>query len=123
MVKNESVKQEKRARCSGLAFRDKENPAFDAGKIFLKDKLHQQHVENRASCDGKQHLAFPNVKRHYSGDADGLRDTVTAGKNRHIFETVDDQQSEYGCGENLSEILNIFWWVFPEEMPQRAETA
>ena len=61
---------------------------------FLKDKLHQQHVENRASCDGKQHLTFPNVKRHYSGDADGLRDTVTAGKNRHIFETVDDQQSE-----------------------------
>ena len=83
MVKNESVKQEKRARCSGLAFCDKENPAFDAGKIFLKDKLHQQHVENRASCDGKQHLTFPNVKRHYSGDADGLRDTVTAGKNRH----------------------------------------
>ena len=73
-----------------------------------ENELNQKHVADGPARNGEEHLALPEVKNDNQKDGQKLRNAVTSGKEIHIPQAVNDQQTEYGGGKHFSQILNIF---------------
>ena len=70
---------------------------------FLKYQLHQQHIADGSTCNGDQHLAFPDMKTSGNDNGDQLREPMTALKDTDIFQTVDHQHTK-----------DSRWKIFPK---------
>ena len=77
-------------------------------KQASEQELHQQHIADGPSCNGEQHLPFPQMERDHQDDGDQFREAMAAGEDAYVFQAIDDEQSENRRGENFPEILNIF---------------
>ena len=65
-------------------------------KNLYKDKMKQEQVTYRASCDGYQHVAFPAMKHACDEDSDSFRESVGSVEQTYILQTIDNEHAEYG---------------------------
>lgn len=53
--------------------------------------MDEQHIADRSSGNGEQHLPFPAMQRDGQSDGDQLRNAVAAAEDADIFQTVDSE--------------------------------
>ena len=87
--------------------RPAEKPAVLHGRK-LKYKLYKQHIAYSAGGNGQKHLSLPEMKHRHQSNGQQFRNSVAAGKQIYIPQTVDDQQAKHRGWKELSDILNIF---------------
>ena len=73
---------------------------------FSEYHLHQQHIAQRASCDGDERLMLPLMERDGHADGDGLGDAVAACGKTDALEAVDDEHPEDGGGQHMAQIFH-----------------
>ena len=69
---------------------------------FSEYHLHQQHIAQRAACDGDERLMLPLMERDGHADGDGLGDAVAACGKADALEAVDDEHPEDGGGQHMA---------------------
>lgn len=77
-------------------------------KKLLKDEVYQKNIADSASCDGKEHLPFPQMKDNYQKYGDQLRKAVASVEDAYIFQTVNDKESKY-CGREYIAKISHEW--------------
>lgn len=75
--------------------------------FLLKYKLHQQHITNRPSRYGKQHLTLPHVQGRHHRNTDKLRYSAASRKQIYVFQTIYNQQTEYCRRKNPTKVPYI----------------
>ena len=54
------------------------------------------YTSYRASCNGYQHVAFPEMKCACDEDSNSFRESVGSVEETYILQTIDNEHAEYG---------------------------
>ena len=70
--------------------------AAEDSRLRHEDQLHQQHIADRATCDGKEHLSSPEMQGNDHENGDELWGAVPPLRPAYVPEAVHDEQAEDG---------------------------
>lgn len=99
-----SVPGKKEKPCLGDPFPQQDKSHGLAWSQIRKDQLNQAHINESSSGNRKKHLPFPQVQRNHTNGGDEFRQTMVAGKQADIFETIDHQHAENCGGQYLAQV-------------------
>lgn len=63
-----------------------------------KYQLNEEHINESSAGNRKKHLPFLQMQRNNDKDSDQLWQTVTAGEQTDVFQTIDHLHAENCCG-------------------------
>ena len=87
------------------SFGSKRKPSLVSSIIISsKYKLNQQHIAYGTRADTEQGIALPQVKQRHHSAANGLGNAKGSSCQGNILQTVDNQHTHDGIGQNLAKV-------------------
>lgn len=92
-------------------------------KRSYKDKLYQQHIQERAGTDAEKRIFLPQVQYYDYSDTDHLREGMRRLYEGDILQAVYNQHTDDGKGQNIGQVLYVFRYPLIFRKNQKGQEA